>query len=185
MALPKGSFRDELIQDTSEENDYESPFVGIQVADMDISEQEQQIHKMLRLSLYQQSSMATLAEAIDNEHEQSQLFYERPGMIENRVLMDEESGYKTLLKQALVEHFDFEVVSHSVWQHLYSWYSADVTVCRKLVMDPISNARAPNSQLNSYRGQESRLLMSTSSNGLMADSSRNQLIGVHLELFPG
>ena len=50
---------------------------------MDLDEQKSRIDRILRLSIYKQSSFATLAEAIENETEQSQLFYERPGCIEN------------------------------------------------------------------------------------------------------
>ena len=56
-------------------------------------------------------------------------------MIENQHLLDEAFPHMNILKTTLVEHFDYEVVPKSVWQHLYSWYSADVTICRKLKRD--------------------------------------------------
>lgn len=61
-------------------------------------------------------------------------------MIENNNLLEkDEMSYRNQIKKTLVEHFDFEVVPHSVWQHLYSWYSADVTICRKLAIDTMAN----------------------------------------------
>ena len=64
--------------------------------------------------------------------EQSQLFYERPNIITNSHLLDPKLPNKTSLKKTLVEHFDYEVICQRVWVHLYSWYSADVAICRKL-----------------------------------------------------
>ena len=72
------------------------------------------------------------------DHEQSQLFYERPRSIVNSHLLDSKFAHRNWLKKTLVEHFDYEVVCQKVWLHLYSWYSADVTICRKLVKDPQS-----------------------------------------------
>jgi len=43
--------------------------------------------------------------------------------------------YTTKLKPGLVEHFDFQSVSASVWKHLNAWYSADYKICRRLVSD--------------------------------------------------
>ena len=40
----------------------------------------------------------------------------------------------------MVEHFDYEVLPHSIWQHFYSWYSADVTICRKLALDTMNKS---------------------------------------------
>ena len=80
-----------------------------------------------------------MAEAIENENEQSQLFYERPGSIENQNLLETEVNYRNELKNTIVEHFDYEVVPPTVWLHLYSWYSADVTVCRRLALDSMNN----------------------------------------------
>lgn len=106
---------------------------------------------ILRQSIYQRTSFATLAEAIENDNEQSQLFYERPGLIKNSNLLDSElGGYFNHVKKTLVEHFDFEVVPHRIWQHLYSWYSADVTICRKLVIDNIGNKSGGSQQQAVY-----------------------------------
>jgi len=70
------------------------------------------------------------------ENDQSVLFYENPGKIINQRLIDysEVLGIKCI-KKTLVEYFDYEVVSRSVWQHLYSWYSADTAICREIVRD--------------------------------------------------
>ena len=70
--------------------------------------------------------------------EQSQLFYERPLAITNDGLLDPDYP-RSHLKKALVEHYDFEVVCQRVWVHLYSWYSADVAICRKLETDHATN----------------------------------------------
>ena len=89
-----------------------------------------------------QRTMATIDIALEGESilgcEQSQLFYERPGTITNDRLLEAESP-KNSLKRALVEHYDFEVVCQRVWVHLYSWYSADVEICRKLETDPATS----------------------------------------------
>jgi len=45
------------------------------------------------------------------------------------------------LKDNLIEHFDFVVVSCEIWKHLYSWYSADWTVVRFMRRDR-TNKRA-------------------------------------------
>jgi len=73
LTFPKESFRDELLCDTNEEMNDEhecNPFDGVEVADMDPDEvQQNRVDKILRLSIYQQSSFATLAEAIENEND--------------------------------------------------------------------------------------------------------------------
>ena len=44
-----------------------------------------------------------------------------------------------LLKDNLVEHFDFIAVSAEVWRLLYSWYSSDWCVARLLKKDRTNN----------------------------------------------
>ncbi len=39
------------------------------------------------------------------------------------------------LKDNIVEHFDFEAVSPTVWKYLYSWFSADWCIMRNLKRD--------------------------------------------------
>lgn len=39
------------------------------------------------------------------------------------------------LKENIVEHFDFEAVTPTVWKYLYSWYSADWCIMRNLKRD--------------------------------------------------
>jgi hypothetical protein len=39
------------------------------------------------------------------------------------------------LKENLVEHFDFVVLTGEIWKYLYSWYSADFTIVRFLKRD--------------------------------------------------
>jgi hypothetical protein len=70
----------------------------------------------------------------NTDNEQSVLLYEKPGRILNqRLLAQTEMLGLKCLKQTLVEYFDYEVVSKSVWQHIYSWYSADTAICREIV----------------------------------------------------
>jgi hypothetical protein len=47
-------------------------------------------------------------------------------------------GRSMLLKENLVEHFDFVAVSAEVWKHIYSWYSADWSIVRYLKVDNTS-----------------------------------------------
>ena len=126
------SYRDELCQDTEEDEEYD-PFKDVNYGSSGFQRQ----HKKLKLSLQEQISMATIDLALEGESgiEESQLFYERPGKIVNTSLLDSKFVNRNWLKRTLVEHFDYEVVCQKVWLHLYSWYSADVTICRKLVKD--------------------------------------------------
>ncbi len=65
-------------------------------------------------------------------------------MIENTNLLENDAlSYVNEIKKTVVERFDYEVVPHSVWQHLYSWYSADVTICRKLALDTMKDGSNP------------------------------------------
>jgi len=69
----------------------------------------------------------------DEDEDLQALFYEKPSLIKNEGLLDEDNIGKVWLKSNLVEHFDFEVVCQKVWQHLVSWYSTDYIVCRVLI----------------------------------------------------
>ncbi len=70
-------------------------------------------------------------------------------MINNKHMLDDRYPRLNMLKTTLVEHFDYEVVPQSVWQHLYSWYSADVTICRRLKKDKHEGSvRDTESELN-------------------------------------
>lgn len=44
------------------------------------------------------------------------------------------------LKESIIEHFDYEAVSSSVWKHLYSWYSADWCIMRYLKRDKVTRS---------------------------------------------
>jgi hypothetical protein len=44
-------------------------------------------------------------------------------------------GRSMNLKDNIVEHFDFEAVSPSVWKYIYSWFSADWCIMRVLKRD--------------------------------------------------
>ena len=59
--------------------------------------------------------------------------------MENANLLESEVTYRNEIKRTLVEHFDYEIVPQTVWLHLYSWYSADVTICRRLALDSMNN----------------------------------------------
>lgn len=50
-----------------------------------------------------------------------------------RILLND--GRSMNLKDNLVEHFDFEAISPTIWKYLYSWYSADWCVMRYLKRD--------------------------------------------------
>jgi len=39
-----------------------------------------------------------------------------------------------------VEHFDYITVPQSIWKPLYSWYSADWVISRKLVRDSLAGS---------------------------------------------
>ena len=60
-------------------------------------------------------------------------------MISNRCIL--KAGRSIELKDDLVEHFDFIVISCDVWKLLYSWYSADCTIVRFMRRDQ-TNKRA-------------------------------------------
>ncbi|CDW81945.1 ubiquitin carboxyl-terminal hydrolase [Stylonychia lemnae] len=48
-------------------------------------------------------------------------------------------GRNNYLKESLIEHFDYEVVSQLIWNHLYSWYSADWCISRVIKADKYNN----------------------------------------------
>jgi len=86
--------------------------------------------------------------SLSTEKHGNTLLYEKPGMIKNSRLLDDENTedtnfpiqkftehYVTKLKPGLVEHFDFQSVSASVWKHLNAWYGVDYKICRRLVSD--------------------------------------------------
>ena len=52
LTFPKGSFRDELLCDTNEEQDVDLPLAQIMTQDMDLNEQQNKIDNILRLSLH-------------------------------------------------------------------------------------------------------------------------------------
>jgi hypothetical protein len=39
------------------------------------------------------------------------------------------------LKENLIEHFDFEAITPSVWKYLYAWYSSDWCILRYVRAD--------------------------------------------------
>ena len=91
ITFPKESFRDELLGDVHEENDIDLG-QALQVESIEYTNtgpnRNDRIDNLLRLSIFKQSSFMTIAEAIENDNEESQLFYERPGLIENAGLLD-------------------------------------------------------------------------------------------------
>ena len=42
------------------------------------------------------------------------------------------------LKSNIIEHFDFEAVTPSVWRYIYSWYSSDWCIMRYLKRDKVN-----------------------------------------------
>ena len=42
------------------------------------------------------------------------------------------------LKENIIEHFDFEAVSPSVWRYVYSWYSSDWCIMRFVKRDKVN-----------------------------------------------
>lgn len=65
MTFPKDSFRDTFLCDTNEEqDDIENLFQGVEVVDVEFEDQQDKVDQILRLSIFQQSSFATLEEAI-------------------------------------------------------------------------------------------------------------------------
>lgn len=44
-------------------------------------------------------------------------------------------GNSSELKENLVEHFDFVVVSCDIWKYLYCWYSSDWAIVRFMRRD--------------------------------------------------
>jgi len=65
--------------------------------------------------------------------------YESPGMITNKELLLDTKIIQ--LKENLIEHFDYEVVSKDVWQRLYSWFSADYCISRFLEKDNVNSKK--------------------------------------------
>jgi len=63
--------------------------------------------------------------------------YDKPGPINNSPLIRD--GRSMLLKDNLVENFDFIAVSAEVWRYLYSWYCSDWCVARLLKKDRTNN----------------------------------------------
>lgn len=58
----------------------------------------------------------------------SKNLYARPQVVNNSGLLKD--GRSMNLKENIIEHFDFEAVSPSVWKYIYSWYSADWCIMR-------------------------------------------------------
>lgn len=74
--------------------------------------------------------------------------YQRPELIRNRYFSYANLVYSNLLlsnqsialRPHLIENFDFVAVPMAVWKHLYSWYSADWVISRKLVRDSLAGS---------------------------------------------
>ena len=61
-----------------------------------------------------------------------------------------------ILKDGLIEHFDYEVVSEEVWNHFYSWYSADWCISRYIKNDKYNDYKI---YLDMYPGNHQLLLL--------------------------
>lgn len=66
----------------------------------------------------------------------SRHLYTRPSIVHNAVLLKD--GRSMNLKENIIEHFDFEAVSPSIWKLIYSWYSADWCIMRYLKRDRVN-----------------------------------------------
>ena len=67
----------------------------------------------------------------------SSVLYGKPGLIQNaELLLNEQAksscGKQGRLKPDLAFLFDYIFVPRDVWQHFYSWYSADYAIYRPL-----------------------------------------------------
>lgn len=65
----------------------------------------------------------------------SSVLYGKPGMIINAELLLNEKANSSCgkggrLKADLALLYDFVIVPKDVWQHIYSWYSADYVIFR-------------------------------------------------------
>jgi hypothetical protein len=69
----------------------------------------------------------------DDSHSDSpSIFYDKPGAINNNLLMHNQK-----LKYNLSQNFDYQIVNFEVWQCLSQWYSFDIKICRRLIKDNI------------------------------------------------
>ena len=66
-------------------------------------------------------------------HNESLIFYEKPGPIRNWPLLSRQDTKR--LRANIVEHFDFQIVCPQVWRYLFSWYTCDHKVCRRFIKD--------------------------------------------------
>jgi hypothetical protein len=66
-------------------------------------------------------------------------FYQKPGKITNDELL--KKGMSIFLKDNLVEHHDFVVVSPEVWKYLQSWYSSDWSIARYLKREKLGGGK--------------------------------------------
>eukprot|EP00347_Sterkiella_histriomuscorum_P012056 403370057 len=64
--------------------------------------------------------------------------YKRPGIIlNNGLLMNNQS---LALRDNLIEKFDYIAVPSQVWKYLYSWFSTDWCISRRLIKDSIAGS---------------------------------------------
>jgi hypothetical protein len=63
--------------------------------------------------------------------------YKNPGKIINKGLCKISGKYEgnILLRDDLIEHYDFEAVSHEIWKFLASWYQFDIALPRFISYD--------------------------------------------------
>mmetsp|Transcript_21511 Transcript_21511/g.20670 ORF Transcript_21511/g.20670 Transcript_21511/m.20670 type:complete len:142 (-) Transcript_21511:24-449(-) len=74
---------------------------------------------------------------VSNISQYQQSLYEKPQIIVNEGIVDAKK-HSVLLKENLIEHFDYESLTEEVWKHLYSWYSADYCIMRLLKRDKVN-----------------------------------------------
>ncbi|CDW76666.1 ubiquitin carboxyl-terminal hydrolase [Stylonychia lemnae] len=85
---------------------------------------------LLRASINEQDSQFEDTERINNSRRDLDQSYVRPGMIKNFMA----------LRPNLIEVFDYIAVPQAIWKYLYSWYSTDWSISRKLVQDSIAGS---------------------------------------------
>ena len=97
------------------------------------------MQRELREMKARQQARKSRGESVGAFFEDSSLRYKRPGPIINRGLVV--AGMSMYLKPNLVEHHDYEALPAAVWKHLYSWYTADLTLVRDVKMDRSTERR--------------------------------------------
>ena len=78
-------------------------------------------------------------------------YYKRPQIIQNQALLRDQHQYMLnrgkgtpqqmqylILKDDIIEHFDFEAVSLDIWRFFKSWYDCDLALLRFIKPDRVN-----------------------------------------------